>query len=67
MVGQVNIIFPVWGRAKARQARGEMSTAQVQQVATKKPLLTHQPGGKAPLSPTYVNKFKQGQLLPSGN
>ena len=43
-----------------------MSSAQVKQEATMKPLLTHQPRGKATLDPIYVNKFKQGQLLPLG-
>lgn len=43
-----------------------MSSAQIKQEATMKPLLTHQPRGKATLDPVYVNKFKQGQLLPLG-
>ena len=51
---------------KVRQARGGMSSTRVKQEATMKPLLTHQPRGKATLDPIYVNKFKQGQLLPLG-
>ena len=43
-----------------------MSSAQVKEEATLKPLLTHQPRGKATPDPIYVNKFKQGQLLPLG-